>query len=97
MKIYNLISFVMLADAKTIVPAEINKEEISPYWSFNETADISKYEDFDHKKFLGKYRNNCIVCHFIVIAIIKYICTRYVFVKKKKIHKLISVYLYLPQ
>ncbi|XP_050524947.1 limbic system-associated membrane protein-like isoform X2 [Daktulosphaira vitifoliae] len=31
---------------------ESNKEEISPYWSFNETADISKYEDFDHKKFL---------------------------------------------
>ncbi|VVC25505.1 Immunoglobulin V-set domain,Immunoglobulin subtype,Immunoglobulin-like domain,Immunoglobulin-like [Cinara cedri] len=39
--------------AKSIVPAEINnKEELSPYWSFNDTADISKYEEFDHKKFL---------------------------------------------
>lgn len=47
----------MLTDAKSIVPAEMKKEEISPYWSFNETADISKYEDFDHKKFLGKYKN----------------------------------------
>jgi len=47
----------MLTDAKPIVPAEISKEEISPYWSFNETADISKYEDFDHKKFLGNYEN----------------------------------------
>lgn len=48
---------VMLTDAKPLVPAEISKEEISPYWSFNETADISKYEDFDHKKFLGNYEN----------------------------------------
>jgi len=48
---------VMLTDAKPIVPAEISKEEISPYWSFNETADISKYEDFDHRKFLGNYKN----------------------------------------
>lgn len=47
----------MLTDAKSIVPAESKKEEISPYWSFNETADISKYEDFDHKKFLGKYKS----------------------------------------
>lgn len=46
----------MLTDAKPIVPAEISKEEISPYWSFNETADISKYEDFDHRKFLGNYK-----------------------------------------
>jgi len=47
----------MLTDAKSIVPAENREEEISPYWSFNETADISKYEDFDHKKFLGKLYN----------------------------------------
>lgn len=45
----------MLTDAKSIASSEIKKEEISPYWSFNETADISKYEDFDHKKFLGKH------------------------------------------
>lgn len=51
----NSILFVFLTDAKSIVPAEVSKDEISPYWSFNETADISKYEDFDHKKFLGKY------------------------------------------
>lgn len=48
---------VMLTDAKPLVPAQISKEEISPYWSFNETADISKYEDFDHRKFLGNYEN----------------------------------------
>lgn len=55
----NITSFfcIILTDAKSIVPAEINKDEVSPYWSFNETADISKYEDFDHKKFLGKYKN----------------------------------------
>jgi len=45
----------MFTDAKPIVPAELSKEEISPFWSFNETADISKYEDFDHRKFLGNY------------------------------------------
>jgi len=45
----------LFTDAKPIVSSEISKEEISPYWSFNETADISKYEDFDHKKFLGNY------------------------------------------
>lgn len=56
----------MLTDAKSIVPAEITKDEISPYWSFNETADISKYEDFDHKKFLGKHENINII-NFMLI------------------------------
>ncbi|XP_050425321.1 neuronal growth regulator 1-like [Adelges cooleyi] len=41
-----------ISHAKSIVPMETGKEEISPYWTFNETADISKYEQFDHKKFL---------------------------------------------
>lgn len=53
--------YVLLTDAKSIIPAENLKEEISPYWSFNETADISKYEDFDHKKFLGTFKNFYIV------------------------------------
>ncbi|XP_050057126.1 limbic system-associated membrane protein-like [Aphis gossypii] len=50
--IFAITSIKMVLDAKPIVPAESSKEEISPYWSFNETADISKYEDFDHRKFL---------------------------------------------
>jgi len=69
---------LIFTDAKPIVSAEITKEEISPYWSFNETADISKYEDFDHKKFLGNYKyikvfiqkhNLFILCDFIIKSV----------------------------
>lgn len=65
------ILFVFLTDAKSIVPAEVSKDEISPYWSFNETADISKYEDFDHKKFLGKY-NFIIIKYTYLVPILNY-------------------------
>ena len=32
-------------------------QELSGHWSFNDTLDISKYEDFDHTKFEGKFFN----------------------------------------
>lgn len=28
--------------------------ELNGFWSYNDTIDLSKYEDFDHSKFLGK-------------------------------------------
>lgn len=34
--------------------AEEETEKISPYWSFNESADLTKYEQFDHQRFIGK-------------------------------------------
>lgn len=67
----------MLADAKSIASSEIKKEEISPYWSFNETADISKYEDFDHKKFLGKHYDliyiiNVYIRNYVILYLYTY-------------------------
>lgn len=29
-------------------------QDLSGFWSYNDTSDISKYEDFDHSKLLGK-------------------------------------------
>lgn len=31
--------------------------ELNGVWSYNESFDISKYEDFDHSRFLGKLRH----------------------------------------
>ncbi len=28
--------------------------EANSFWTFNESADVSKYENFDHSKFIGK-------------------------------------------
>lgn len=37
--------------------------EPNPFWTFNESADVSKYENFDHSKFMGKiYRTQ--ICNF---------------------------------
>lgn len=33
---------------------ETSLQDLAGYWSYNESFDISKYEDFDHSKFLGK-------------------------------------------
>lgn len=33
---------------------ETSLQDLAGFWSYNESFDISKYEDFDHSKFLGK-------------------------------------------
>lgn len=37
-----------------ITDLEERTEKISPYWSFNDSADLTKYEQFDHQRFIGK-------------------------------------------
>jgi hypothetical protein len=32
----------------------IAEEPPNSYWTFNESADVSKYENFDHSKFIGR-------------------------------------------
>lgn len=40
--------------ANMITNAEEETEKISPYWSFNDSVDLTKYEQFDHQRFIGK-------------------------------------------
>jgi len=42
-------------NGNTITDAEEETEKISPFWSFNDSAvDLTKYEQFDHQRFIGK-------------------------------------------
>lgn len=33
---------------------EDRSEKISPFWSFNDSVDLAKYEQFDHQRFIGE-------------------------------------------
>ena len=35
-------------------PLPLIAEEPSSFWTFNESADVSKYENFDQSKFIGR-------------------------------------------
>lgn len=48
---FNLSSLFTENDEKVL-------QDLSGFWSYNDTSDISKYEDFDHSKLLGKNNQN---------------------------------------
>ncbi|XP_060868737.1 uncharacterized protein LOC132943702 [Metopolophium dirhodum] len=39
-------------NGNTITDAEEETEKISPFWSFNDSVDLTKYEQFDHQRFI---------------------------------------------
>lgn len=43
------------SNGNTITDSEEETEKISPFWSFNDSVDLTKYEQFDHQRFIGKY------------------------------------------
>jgi hypothetical protein len=40
-------------NGNTITGPEEETEKISPFWSFNDSVDLTKYEQFDHQRFIG--------------------------------------------
>ncbi|KAG8268261.1 hypothetical protein J6590_032118 [Homalodisca vitripennis] len=38
---------------------ETSLQDLAGFWTYNETFDISKYEDFDHSKFLVQFSRMC--------------------------------------
>lgn len=42
-------------NGNTITDSEEEVEKISPFWSFNDSVDLTKYEQFDHQRFIGKF------------------------------------------
>lgn len=41
-------------NGNTITDTVEEMEKISPFWSFNDSVDLTKYEQFDHQRFIGK-------------------------------------------
>lgn len=44
-------------NGSTIMNKEEETEKISPFWSFNDSVDLTKYEQFDHQRFIGKLKH----------------------------------------
>lgn len=54
-------------NANTITDSEEETEKISPFWSFNDSVDLTKYEQFDHQRFIGEYISfSCIILNILL-------------------------------
>lgn len=58
---FNLSSLFTENDEKVL-------QDLSGFWSYNDTSDISKYEDFDHSKLLGKNNQNLYNLKIIIFS-----------------------------
>lgn len=58
-------------NSNTITDSEEDTEKISPFWSFNDSVDLTKYEQFDHQRFIGKLTFLLVIFVILNISIFK--------------------------